>query len=370
MALTMSRRRSRYTARTYRRITLGIVTDGGYRANEWWSRVKRVRNLMRYVWCDVVYGMPDEEFLTHFRVTKQDFPRIVASIGWPSYKTKTKRNQYSTCPELTTLVILRRMASPCRWADLVHMFKKHPSHLSEIFWEGLCRFHNLRKHLMCDSLNSQFIARKADIYSKAVHKKCVVLRRCIGFMDGTVIGISRPSRNDEQNASYNGHKRKHGLKFQTITSPDGLILHAAGPIEGRRHDWALYVRSGIETQLDNVCSVDGIQYYVHADSGYNRRTTIDVPFQGANISSSAKAANIRTAAVRVTVEWTYLEVKQHWTTVDFKRKMRVGEFAVGIVYRSAMLLHNIRSCLYPNAVSQYFNCSPPSLHEYLEHKDE
>lgn len=50
----------------------------------------------------------------------------------------------------------------------------------------------------------------------------------------------------EQNAAYSGLERKHALKFQTTKSLDGLILHAADPIEGRRLDWALYVGSGIE----------------------------------------------------------------------------------------------------------------------------
>lgn len=40
-------------------------------------------------------------------------------------------------------------------------------------------------------------------------------------MDGTFIGIARPSKIDEQNAAYNGHKMKHALKFQTITSQMG-----------------------------------------------------------------------------------------------------------------------------------------------------
>lgn len=199
--------------------------------------------------------------------------------------------------------------------------------------------------------------------------KSAALHHCVGFMDGTVLGIARPGSSAEQNAAYNGHKRKHALKFQTITSPDGLILHAHGPMEGRRHDWALYVSSGIEQQLEDVCTVNGVQHYVHADSGYNRRRTVDVPFQGADLTAEAVAANNSTAKVRVTVEWSYQEVKLYWSTTDFKRKLRVGEGGVGLMYIGAMILHNIRNCLYPNPVSQYFNCSPPNLEEWLRHKD-
>jgi len=56
--------------------------------------------------------------------------------------------------------------------------------------------------------------------------------------------------------------------------------------------------------------------------------------------------------VRVTVEWMFKEVKLHWTTVDYKRKMQIGESGVGALYVAAMLLANLRNCVYPNTVSQ------------------
>lgn len=97
-------------------------------------------------------------------------------------------------------------------------------------------------------------------------------------MDGTVIGIACAGCSAEQHAAHNGHKRKNTPLFQTITAPNGLLLHADRPVECRRHNWALYVRSGIEQQLNDVCTIDGVQHYEHADNGYNRRLVVDVPF--------------------------------------------------------------------------------------------
>lgn len=340
-----------------------------YRKEEMRLACARVREIKTESWRGVVYGMADDQFLAMFRITKTEFPAVVSACAWPAHLTSTKRNQYATCPELSTLILLRRLCSPCRWTDLVDVFKNHPSHLSEIFWESLSRFIHKREHLVNGDLHAGFSARNAAKYAQSIHSKCEVLDHCIGFLDGTVIGIARPGSNIEQNAAYNGHKRKHALKFQTMTTPDGLILHAFGPLEGCRHDWALFVRSNIETQLENVCFVNGVQFYVHADSGYNRRTVIDVPFQGAHLTRAQKKANTATASVRVTVEWAYKEVKLYWTTVDFKRKLRVGEVAVGMMYMGAILLHNIRNCLYPNTISQYFQCHPPALVDYIHHKD-
>jgi hypothetical protein len=100
---------------------------------------------------------------------------------------------------------------------------------------------------------------------------------CVGFIDGTVIGISRPGNSFQQRAAYNGHKRKHALKFQALMSPDGLILHAAGPLEGRRHDWTLYMRSGLDEELEGGLCIADTQYCIHGDSGYNRRAWMEIP---------------------------------------------------------------------------------------------
>ena len=40
--------------------------------------------------------------------------------------------------------------------------------------------------------------------------------------------ITRPGEN--QRLLYNGHKRVHGLKFQSVVLPNGLIAHLYGPV--------------------------------------------------------------------------------------------------------------------------------------------
>eukprot|EP00171_Calliarthron_tuberculosum_P005862 IDg5862t1 len=122
-----------------------------------------------------------------------------------------------------------------------------------------------------------------------------------------------------QNVCSNGHKRKHALKYQEINTLGGLILHAYGLMEGRCHDWTLYVRSGVEDKLE-----------------------------GSNLSAGQRAFNIAISKVRVTEEWIFKEVKLYWMLVDFKRKMRIGESSSGSLYIAAMLLTNMRNCLYPN----------------------
>ena len=154
-------------------------------------------------------------------------------------------------PLLVTCVVLRSLTAPARWRDMEMLFGKHGGQLSEIFWEGMESFLEARRQLILSDIDYTFFFERAALYACAI-KKCEALDNCTGFIDGTVISIARPSRGEVQNAAYNGHKCKHSLKLQAITSPDGLVLHAAGPIEGKRHDWTIYCRSGVDESLPGV----------------------------------------------------------------------------------------------------------------------
>ena len=64
-------------------------------------------------------------------------------------------------------------------------------------------------------------------YAGAVYTKGAALNNCFGFIDGTVRPIARPGEN--QRVVYNGHKRAHALKFQSLALPNGMIGNMFGP---------------------------------------------------------------------------------------------------------------------------------------------
>ena len=63
-------------------------------------------------------------------------------------------------------------------------------------------------------------------------------------------GICRPDTN--QRVVYNGHKRVHGLKFQSVALLSGLIGNLYKPVEGRRHDAQMLEDSGLLNDLSRV----------------------------------------------------------------------------------------------------------------------
>ena len=62
-----------------------------------------------------------------------------------------------------------------------------------------------------------------ESYARAIDSKGSPLPNCFGFIDGTVRPICRPEQN--QRIVDNGHKRVHGLKYQSVVLPNGMIAN-------------------------------------------------------------------------------------------------------------------------------------------------
>ena len=75
-----------------------------------------------------------------------------------------------------------------------------------------------------------------------IYRSGAALENCWRFIDGTVWPVCRPGEN--QRAIYNGHKRVHPIKFQSVALPNGLVGHLYGPVRGKRHDSGMLASSG------------------------------------------------------------------------------------------------------------------------------
>ena len=102
------------------------------------------------------------------------------------------------------------------------------------------------------------------IYCK-IHGRGAPLTNCWGFVDGTVRPISGSERNSR--VLYNGHKKVHGIKFQSVAAPNGLIANLFGPVERRRHDSAMLAGSELLQMLERYSIVrDGSILCIYGDS--------------------------------------------------------------------------------------------------------
>jgi len=122
-------------------------------------------------------------------------------------------------------------------------------------------------------------------YAAAVHRRGAPLQNVFGFIDGTLRAMCRPTAN--QRHVFNGHKREHGIKFQSVVVPNGLVANMFGPFEGRRHDAALLADSGLLTKLDALpgLAVNGNAFALYGDPAYPLRPQLLCPFRGAVLTA-------------------------------------------------------------------------------------
>ena len=179
---------------------------------------------------------------------------------------------------------------------------------------------------------------------------------------------NRPIR--DQRAYYNGHKRKHAIKFQGVVTPDGIVVDLFGPELGARHDVHLLNESGLLLTLaQHMTSPSGDPYLLYGDPAYGMSTHLNCPYSTETfgpLTAGMLEFNKQMSACRVTVEWVFKEMTSKWAFVSMKNQQRYLLSPVGVHYKVATLLSNIHSCVNGgNEISQFFGCPPPSLEEYL-----
>ena len=164
-----------------------------------------------------------------FRFYKNDIYRLANALRIPERFVLSNRCVEDGVQAL--VVFLARMAYPNRLTYLEFLFNRPKTTISMIIQAVLDHIYDN----FSDKISN--LAQREDHfqeYADVIHAKGAPLKNCIGFVDGTVRPLCRPVR--FQRTCYNGHKRVHAIKFQSVVTPDGLISHLYGPIEGRRHD--------------------------------------------------------------------------------------------------------------------------------------
>ena len=309
-------------------------------------------------------NLSEKESLQRFRFKKQHIQTLVSVLTFLDSSTITSRRWYSTTVVESLCIVLRRLSTSTRWSDSKYEFGRHEAALCEIFYETMDILYTHNQHRVT-CFQSLLMRNRREIYANAINDAGSPLEKCLGFIDGTVLAIARPT-GSMQRATYNGHKRKNDIKFQCVTFPDGLFSHVNGPVEGRRHDITLYRESNLDSYLQTSTSVDGEQYYIYGDPAYLIRLYLQVGFKGHSLTTDQKEFNLQMSRVRVSVEWAFAEVKQYWGHLDHSRKLKTGCTPVGSSYIVAIIFWNFRVCFYGSQTATFFNFHPTTLNEYIE----
>jgi hypothetical protein len=180
-------------------------------------------------------------------------------------------------------------------------FGWEPSRISRITRFTAALIWDRWKHLLhfdAERLTPDTLAR----FSRAFVEKGCPVDGITAIIDGTLKKVSRPSRN--QRILFNGWKRIHCLKYHLLVTPDGIIIHIFGPVEGRRHDATLLKESGLTALLEtHFWGPNGEHYFVYGDPAYQTAGHIMSPFKGVQITEAQRTWNAKMSKIREPVEW-------------------------------------------------------------------
>ncbi len=212
--------------------------------------------------------LSEEECEVELRFKRKEVYRLAAALCLPEvircYNGLVVDSIEGLC------ICLKRFAYPCRYADLVPRFCRPVPQLCIIANHIVDDIYNRYSHLLTD-LNQPCLSREnLASFATAVCNKGAPLENCWGFIDGTVRPICRPTQN--QRVVYNGHKRVHAIKFQSVVASNGMIANLFGRIEGRRHDSRMLAMSGLLEQLEqHSFGPDGQALCLYGDPAYAHR---------------------------------------------------------------------------------------------------
>eukprot|EP00954_Amorphochlora_amoebiformis_P006578 515603-Amorphochlora_amoeboformis.AAC.1 len=165
----------------------------------------------------------DDLFVRFTRFARADLHRIGTACGLGAINRTSERDRYSRLEGM--IILLNRLSYPSKWDSLVGTFERSPSSMSRIFSDVLRRIYMSCANSI--SLNKEHFLVNLQRFSNAIQLKGGHQLDCVGFIDGTIRPCCRPC--EGQRAVYNGNKKVHSLKFQSVVVPDGLIISLYGP---------------------------------------------------------------------------------------------------------------------------------------------
>lgn len=204
--------------------------------------------------------------------------------------------------------------------------------------------------------------------------------KVFGFIDNTMNATCRPGggpttdgvnapRNDPliQRAWYNGWKKLHGLKYQTIDLPNGMNYHVYGPVSVRHNDMYTLFQSNINEKIANAQEGNELQYVVYGDSAYIVVVNTHLKARHNNEHNTARQIleNAKLSSCREVIEWDYGDIGKYFSMVDYKKVLKLRRMPVGSICLAAMILRNAYVTMNACNTSLYFGCPPPSLEQWL-----
>ena len=316
------------------------------------------------------------EFREQFRFRKAHFFRILNSlqddqgrammseegpITLRYARAKDKGKRWSTMrADKALMILLRRMAAPCRWCDLQLILHGSRTGLSDCFNYMLSTVHARYSPITCDIRlwKHHFAHFAAHLASWGCPFDCLV-----AIFDGHFQPTCRPGGdacvyvNLKDYQTFAGKERLHGVKYQCAVMPNGMAM-VWGPWRGTVHDATAFYQTGVLDALGEVADELGRDYIGFGDSAYPlhrfmqhilKPHSVDEP-----LTRLQRRYNALMARFRIVVENIFAECVQCFGFLRDRHNLRLGSMQVGKLFPVGIFLYNVRALLYGCQTATYF----------------
>lgn len=201
--------------------------------------------------------------------------------------------------------------------------------------------------------------------------------------DGDYEGAPRrPQYQLAQRSVYTVYKSMHGVKVQTVMTPDGIHT-VFGPVSARRSDTGLNTGNGLlamsrlndflvaiqQGQADTTPPFSSLGDCAYGVNLQCIRSYYRAYFNPAMLTLFMRECDRELRGCRQHIELKYGRVARIFSICDDPSNFKLAQhtpYAVELL-RVCFLLCNIYTCLKGDSASSYltFDCPPPSLEDYL-----
>lgn len=303
----------------------------------------------------------DIEFKQLFRFEKKDVLRLHFALGLEDVDITGAR--YAPRGLEALLILLRRLSYPGRLCDMARMFNKSESNLSIIFNSTV--EHLVEKfYARIMNCHPAFISRMND-FAKAVDRYSMgKFDRCVAFVDGTIIKMCKPTTDED--VFYTMYKKSHGIKFQAVVAPDGMVVALSEADRASVHDNDQLSTWGFREWMHR----HGAGFYILGDPAYALDDKFLVPFRdNGNLTRDMKYFNIDLSSCRVSVEHYFGRLGNLFSYLTYERNLKVKKQPLSLIVLVAFLLTNCHGCLYGNQTAKSYKLNTPHLEDYLNGLD-
>jgi hypothetical protein len=204
--------------------------------------------------------------------------------------------------------------------------------------------------------------------------------KVFGFIDNTMNATCRPGggpardgtgapRNDPliQRAWYNGWKKLHGMKYQTVDLPNGMNFHVYGPVSVRHNDIFTLHHSNINGTIAQLQAGEEFQYVVYGDSAFVivMDTHVKARHTGDGLTARQVQENRCMSSCREVIEWDYGDIGTMFSFVDYKKVLKMRKMPVAAICLTAMLFRNAYVTMNSCNTGVYFNLRAPSFETWV-----